>query len=174
MSGDAHSVFDFIAKDIDGRDFELSRLRGQVLLIVNVASECRFTPQYAQLVRLHRAFRDRGFSVLAFPCNQFARQEPADPLGIKMFCAQEFGVDFPMFEKVDVNGTFAHPLFHWLKAQRPGVLFTRSIKWNFTKFLCDSEGQAVARYAPSTEPERLTADIESLLRARRSRLPNAA
>jgi glutathione peroxidase len=157
------SVFDFNAYDIDGHLFELQRLREQVLLIVNAASECRFSPQYHQLVQLQKRYRDRGFCVLAFPCNQFAKQEPADALGIKMFCTQEYGVDFPLFDKIHVNGPGTHPLFMWLKSQKPGVLFTKRIKWNFTKFLCNREGQVVSRHAPMTEPEQLAPMIERLL-----------
>jgi glutathione peroxidase len=141
----------------------LGDVRGKVLLIVNVASQCGFTPQYAGLEALHRKYRDRGFSVLAFPCNQFGGQEPGDATEIADFCTLTYDVTFPVFAKVEVNGKNADPLFEWLKAQRPGLLGSKAIKWNFTKFLVDRTGRVVGRYAPTTKPEALEADIEALL-----------
>jgi glutathione peroxidase len=141
----------------------LTEFRGQILLIVNTASFCGFTPQYAGLEALFRAYKDRGFQVLGFPCNQFGAQEPGPEAQIGAFCEKNYGVTFPMFTRVDVNGPHAHPLFRFLKEQRPGFLGIRRIHWNFTKFLVDRKGKVVARYGSSTKPQNLTATIEALL-----------
>src|SRR5690348_4591491 len=150
-------------KTIDGKQAALRDLAGQALMIVNVASQCGFTPQYAGLEALHRRFRERGFSVLGFPCDQFGHQEPGDDSEIRQFCTDSYDVTFPMFAKVEVNGLNAHPLFEALKHEAPGLLGTKAIKWNFTKFLVDRERRAVRRYAPSDKPETLAKDIEALL-----------
>lgn len=157
------SVYDFSARAIDGTDVPLERWRGQALLIVNTASKCGFTPQYEGLEALHRAFADRPFEVLGFPCNQFGGQEPGRASEIAAFCSLTYDVDFPLFDKVEVNGPNRHPLYAWLTEQKRGFLGSRAIKWNFTKFLIDREGQVVARYAPQTEPKAIEADIEKLL-----------
>ena len=157
------SVYDFSATAIDGAETALEQYRGQALLIVNTASKCGFTGQYAGLEALHRQFADRPFQVLGFPCNQFGAQEPGKPAEIASFCSMTFGVDFPMFDKVEVNGPGRHPLYAWLTSQKKGLLGTRDIKWNFTKFLTDREGRVVARYAPQVEPEAIRADIEKLI-----------
>jgi glutathione peroxidase len=148
---------------IDGSTRPLDDYRGQVLLIVNVASQCGFTPQYAGLESLHREFKDRGFSVLGFPCNQFGSQEPGSNELIASFCSQNYDVTFPMFAKVDVNGRTAHPLFRHLKTSCKGLLGSESIKWNFTKFLVAPDGTTVRRYSPTTSPDAIRADIEALL-----------
>jgi glutathione peroxidase len=158
------SVFDFGARRLDGAEASLDEFRGQVLLIVNTASACGFTPQYAGLENLYRRYRDRGFAVLGFPCNQFGAQEPGAAAEIAAFCQGRYGVSFPLFAKVEVNGPAAHPLFGWLKRAAPGVLGTEAIKWNFTKFLIDREGRVVRRYAPATAPADIDTDIEALLR----------
>ena len=157
------SVYDFSATAIDGAETALEQYRGQALLIVNTASKCGFTGQYAGLEALHRQFADRPFQVLGFPCNQFGAQEPGKAADIASFCSMTFGVDFPMFDKVEVNGPGRHPLYAWLTSQKKGLLGTRDIKWNFTKFLTDREGRVVARYAPQVEPEAIAADIEKLI-----------
>jgi glutathione peroxidase len=144
----------------------LAEFRGQVLLIVNTASFCGFTPQYAGLETLFRAHRDRGFQVLGFPCNQFGAQEPRAEAQIGAFCEQNYGVTFPMFGKIDVNGQHAHPLYRFLKQKKPGFLGIRRISWNFTKFLVDRKGDVVARYGPSTKPENISTTIEALLNTR--------
>jgi glutathione peroxidase len=150
-------------RTIDGKDVPLADWRGQVLLIVNTASKCGFTPQYEGLEALHKRYGDKGFSVLGFPCNQFGAQEPGDEAEIASFCKLTYDVDFPMFAKVDVNGDAAHPLFKALKAAAPGLLGSEGIKWNFTKFLVDRSGNVVDRFAPTTKPEAIAADIEKLL-----------
>jgi len=147
----------------DGTPTDLSAHAGQVLLIVNTASKCGFTPQYEGLEALHRRYADRGFAVLGFPCNQFGAQEPGDAAEIANFCSLTYDVTFPVFAKIDVNGDAAAPLFRYLKSEAPGLLGSEAIKWNFTKFLVDRSGKVVRRYAPTTKPEDLTADIESLL-----------
>ena len=157
------SVYDFTAKTIDGREQPLSAYKGKVLLIVNVASQCGFTPQYAGLEALQKKFGGDKFAVLGFPCNQFGAQEPGSENEIAEFCETSFGVTFPMFAKVDVNGSTAHPLYKYLTSEKAGVLGTEAIKWNFTKFLIDSAGQPVARYGSSTKPETLEAPIQKLL-----------
>ncbi|CAN7272761.1 glutathione peroxidase [Phenylobacterium sp. LjRoot225] len=157
------TIYDFSAQDIAGRETPLERHRGQVLLIVNTASKCGFTPQYDGLEALHREYAPRGFAVLGFPCNQFGDQEPGDAAEIADFCKLTFDGSFPMFTKVEVNGAGAHPLFTWLKAQAPGLLGTRAVKWNFTKFLVDRGGKVVERYAPTTKPQAIRRAVEALL-----------
>lgn len=156
-------LYSFSAEALNGETIDLSRYRGKVLLIVNTASQCGFTPQYAGLQALQRRFAAQGFEVLGFPCNQFGRQEPGDAEQIGAFCRQNYGVDFPIFAKIDVNGDGAHPLYRWLTQSAPGVLGTEGIKWNFTKFLIDRNGRIVRRYAPITKPDTLAEDIEKLL-----------
>jgi glutathione peroxidase len=155
-------IHDFTAKSLAGEDIPLQRFEGQVLLIVNTASACGFTPQYKGLEALHQAFAPRGFSVLGFPCNQFGGQEPGNATQIEEFCTSNYGVTFPMFAKVDVNGRAADPLFDYLKNAKSGLLGS-SIKWNFTKFLVDRSGKVVARHAPTARPEGLKKEIEALL-----------
>ena len=156
------SVYDFTARSLAGDDMPLKRFEGQVLLIVNTASKCGFTPQYRGLEELHRDFSPRGFSVLGFPCNQFGAQEPGDEKQIGEFCETNYAVTFPMFAKIEVNGTNAHPLYNYLKNEKSGLLGP-SIKWNFTKFLVDRSGGVVARHAPTARPEGLKTAIEALL-----------
>jgi glutathione peroxidase len=157
------NLYDLSAKTIDGVEQSLSAYRGQVLLAVNVASQCGFTPQYAGLEKLYEQYKDRGFRVLGFPCDQFGHQEPGDESEIKEFCSTKFNVSFPMFAKIRVNGNDTHPLYQYLKSERAGFLGTEAIKWNFTKFLIDREGNVVKRFAPTTTPEKLADDIEQLL-----------
>jgi glutathione peroxidase len=154
---------DIPLKTIDGGAASLGDFVGQTLLIVNVASQCGFTPQYAGLEALHRRFRDRGFAVLGFPCDQFGHQEPGDEAEIKNFCTEKYDVTFPMFAKIEVNGANAHPLFKTLKQEAPGLLGTQAIKWNFTKFLVARNHRVVRRYAPTDKPQALTKDIEAAL-----------
>ena len=153
---------DFKATGIDGTEVDLAAYEGQVVLVVNTASQCGFTPQYEGLHALQEAYADRGFTVLGFPCDQFGGQEPGTEDEIASFCERSFGVDFPLFAKVDVNGDGAHPLFTWLRGAKSGVLGGR-IKWNFTKFLLARDGTVVDRFAPTTKPERLAAHIERVL-----------
>jgi glutathione peroxidase len=157
------TIYDFSAKTIAGQDQPLSAYRGKVLLIVNVASQCGFTSQYAGLEALQKKFAGEGFSVLGFPSNQFGAQEPGTETEIAAFCETNFGVTFPLFAKVDVNGSSAHPLFKHLTSEKTGLLGTEAIKWNFTKFLIDREGNAVQRYGSSTKPETLEDPIRRLL-----------
>jgi glutathione peroxidase len=157
------AIFDYSAKTLDGKDVPLAEYRGQVLLIVNTASKCGFTPQYAGLEALYEKLHGRGLTVLGFPCNQFGQQEPGPESEIGAFCTKNYGVSFPMFAKVDVNGEAAHPLWRFLKAAKRGILGTPAIKWNFTKFLVDRQGDVVARYAPLTKPESLEEPIAKLL-----------
>ena len=154
---------DIPLKTIDGEARTLDDFAGQALLIVNVASECGFTPQYAGLEALHRRFRERGFAVLGFPCDQFGHQEPDDEAAIQKFCTDTYDVTFPMFAKIEVNGANAHPLFKALKREAPGLLGTQAIKWNFTKFLVDRQRCVVRRYAPNDKPEKLSDDIAATL-----------
>ena len=156
------SIYDFTAKSLAGEDVPLRRFEGQVLLIVNTASACGFTPQYKGLEQLQRELSPRGFAVLGFPCNQFGSQEPGDARQIEQFCETRFAVTFPMFAKIDVNGGSAHPLYNYLKSEKSGLLGS-SIKWNFTKFLVDRSGKVVARHAPTATPEGLKKEIEALL-----------
>jgi glutathione peroxidase len=155
-------VYDFTAKSLAGEEVPLTRYEGQVLLIVNTASACGFTPQYKGLEELHQKLSLRGFSVLGFPCNQFGSQEPGDARQIEQFCTTNYAITFPMFAKIDVNGNDAHPLYQYLKNAKSGLLGS-SIKWNFTKFLVDRAGNVVARHAPTAKPEALTKEIEALL-----------
>ncbi len=157
------NVYDFTAETLDGAPVPLSAWRGQVMLIVNTASKCGFTPQYQGLEALHRKYGDRGLVVLGFPCNQFAGQEPGDAGEIAGFCALTYDVTFPMMTKVDVNGAKAHPLYAWLKHEKRGVLGTEAVKWNFTKFLVDRDGNVAGRFSPSTEPKAIEGAIEALL-----------
>jgi glutathione peroxidase len=156
------SIYDFTARSLAGDDVSLKRFEGQVLLIVNTASACGFTPQYKGLEALQKKYGQRGFSVLGFPCNQFGRQEPGSAAQIQQFCAANYTVSFPMFDKIDVNGGDAHPLYQYLRSEKSGLLGS-SIKWNFTKFLIDRSGKVVARHAPTTTTEALTREIEALL-----------
>jgi glutathione peroxidase len=157
------TVYDFSAKTIDGKPKKLADFKGKVLLIVNTASQCGFTPQYKGLEALHRRFAKRGFAVLGFPCNQFGAQEPGPESEIAEFCEMNYGVTFPLFAKIDVNGETAHPLYKHLTSAKPGLLGSEAIKWNFTKFLIGRDGQVIARYAPTTQPEDIAADIEKAL-----------
>jgi glutathione peroxidase len=157
------TVYDFSAKDIDGKEQPLSRYKGKALLIVNVASKCGFTPQYAGLEALHRKLAAKGFAVLGFPCDQFGHQEPGDEQEIKNFCSLTYDVSFPMFAKVAVNGDGAHPLYQFLKKAAKGLLGSEAIKWNFTKFLVDKDGKVVGRYAPTDKPESIEKDVAALL-----------
>jgi glutathione peroxidase len=157
------AITDFQVKKPGGVPFDLSAYAGQVLLIVNTASKCGFTPQYTGLEALHRKYADQGFEVLGFPCNQFGAQEPGDAAEIAQFCTVNYDVTFPVFAKIEVNGPGADPLFEKLKSDAPGLLGSKAIKWNFTKFLVDRTGKTVARYAPTTKPEDIAADIEKLL-----------
>ena len=156
-------LYDFEARTLAGADSKLSEYRGKVLLIVNTASQCGFTPQYAGLEALWRKYHERGFAVLGFPCNQFGKQEPGDAEQIKSFCSLSYDVTFPMFAKIDVNGDKTHPLYAHLKDAQPGLLGSTAIKWNFTKFLVDRSGAVTARYAPTTKPAELEGAIEKLL-----------
>jgi glutathione peroxidase len=158
------SVYPFKVKTIDGKEIALSEYQGKALLIVNVASHCGFTPQYAGLESLYKKYKDRGFAVLGFPCNQFGAQEPGNEAEIKSFCDLNFGVTFPLFAKIDVNGANADPLYKYLTTDKPGVLGTEAIKWNFTKFLIDPKGEPVKRYASTAKPEDLEKDVESVMR----------
>ena len=155
-------VHDFTAKSLAGEDVPLKQFEGKVLLIVNTASKCGFTPQYQGLEALHRELSPRGFAVLGFPCNQFGSQEPGDARQIEQFCSSNYAVSFPMFAKIDVNGSAAHPLYNYLKGEKTGLLGS-AIKWNFTKFLVDRTGKVVARHAPTATPQGLKKEIEALL-----------
>jgi glutathione peroxidase len=157
------TAYDFSAVDIDGQNQSLDRYRGKVLLIVNVASKCGFTPQYTGLEKLERDYAARGFEVLGFPCDQFGHQEPGDEAEIKEFCSLTYDVSFPMYAKVEVNGDQAHPLWKWLKDEKGGFLGIDAIKWNFTKFLVGRDGTVIKRYAPTDKPESIAADIEKAL-----------
>ncbi len=157
------SLYDFTAKAIDGTEVSLTAYRGQVTLVVNTASKCGFTPQFKGLEALYASYKERGFSVLGFPCNQFMHQDPGSDAEISSFCEMNHGVTFPMFAKIDVNGEAAHPLFKYLASEAPGLLGSKAIKWNFTKFLVDRQGQVLRRYAPTTEPSQIASDIEALL-----------
>jgi glutathione peroxidase len=157
------NVYDIPVATLDGETTTLSPYRGQVLLIVNVASRCGFTPQYEGLEALHRRHHDRGFSVLGFPCDQFAHQEPGNADEIRDFCTRVYDVTFPLFAKIDVNGRDAHPLYRFLKKAKPGFLGTRAIKWNFTKFLVGRDGRVLRRYAPNRKPEDIEPDLARTL-----------
>ncbi len=162
QSGTGLSIYDFHAALGSGEDCDLSVFRGKVLLVVNVASKCGFTPQYAGLQELYTRFQPRGFEVLAFPCDQFGHQEPGSDEAIASFCSTAYGVTFPLFAKIEVNGKGAHPLYVWLKSQKGGLL-TDGVKWNFTKFLIDRTGSVTARFAPTAKPQSLSDDIAALL-----------
>jgi glutathione peroxidase len=157
------SVYDYKAKSLDGREVPLSDYRGNVMLIVNTASKCGFTPQYAGLEELYKEYRGKGLAILGFPCDQFGHQEPGSSGEISAFCERNYGVTFPMFEKIEVNGANAHLLYRYLKDEKPGLLGTRSIKWNFTKFLIDRAGKVVDRFAPTDTPRSIRPAIEKLL-----------
>jgi glutathione peroxidase len=163
MKNSTETVYEFSATLLDGSTIGLDQFHGQVLLIVNTASNCGFTPQYAALELLYRAYKERGFAVLGFPCNQFGAQESGSEAEIGAFCEKNFGVSFPLFAKIEVNGPQAHPLYRFLKNAKRGILGSEKIKWNFTKFLVDREGNVVGRYAPATKPAALSASIERLL-----------
>ena len=158
------TVYDFSATSIEGQPIELSTFKDKVLLIVNTASACGFTPQYKGLQELQDKYASKGFEVLGFPCNQFGQQEPGSATEIQSFCETRFGVSFPLFEKVDVNGGTAHPLFQYLVKAAPGIFGTEGIKWNFTKFLVDGSGNVVKRYGSNAEPKDIAKDIEALLK----------
>jgi glutathione peroxidase len=158
-----HTIADFTVKMPGGKDLSLADKAGKVVLVVNTASKCGFTPQYDGLEALWRKYGERGFEVLAFPCNQFGGQEPGTADEIESFCKVNFGVSFPLMAKIEVNGANADPLYQWLKAKAPGVLGTKGIKWNFTKFLIGRDGKVVRRYGPTDKPEKLEKDIEALL-----------
>ncbi len=160
MSSD---VYEFKGVSMQGKEVSLADYKGKVLLIVNTASKCGFTPQFKGLEELYKQFKDRGVEVLGFPCNQFGGQDPGSNQDIQQFCELNYGVSFPMFQKIDVNGDNTHPLFKFLKSQAPGLLGTQAIKWNFTKFLVDQDGKVVDRYAPTDTPEKIAKDIAKLL-----------
>lgn len=161
---DQKSIYDFSVKSIDGKDVKMSDYKGKVLLIVNVASKCGFTPQYKGLEELYRKYQKDGLVVMGFPCNQFAGQEPGSNEEIKTFCKTNYDVTFPMFDKIDVNGDNTAPLYQYLKEQAPGILSTKDIKWNFTKFLIDKNGKVIERFAPATTPESIDEHIARLLK----------
>ncbi|MGP9831059.1 MULTISPECIES: glutathione peroxidase [Marinobacter] len=161
MSGE--SIYDFSVRDIKGNEASMADYKGKVLLIVNTASKCGFTPQFEGLQALHEQLGDQGFEVLGFPCNQFMNQDPANEDAISQFCSLNYGVSFPMFAKVDVNGDGAHPLFQFLKREARGLMGSEKVKWNFTKFLVNRDGQVIRRYAPTAKPADIRADIEKLL-----------
>ena len=159
------TVYDFEARQINGKDIALSEFKGRVMLIVNTASQCGFTPQFGGLEELHKAYAGKGLAVLGFPCNQFGAQDPGSDSEIAEFCQANYGVSFPMMSKIDVNGPAAHPLYKWLSAEAPGLLGSKAIKWNFTKFLVGKDGQVIKRYAPLDKPADLAKDIEAALAA---------
>jgi glutathione peroxidase len=159
------SLYDFEAQSIDHQTVPLSRYQGQVMLIVNTASACGFTPQFTGLEKLHKTYADKGLAVIGFPCNQFASQDPGDDAQIANFCQKNYGVSFQMMSKVKVNGADAHPLYQWLTAEAPGILGSKGIKWNFTKFLVGRDGRVIKRYAPQDSPEKIAKDIEVALAA---------
>lgn len=156
------TLHDFTATAIDGQATDLSAFQGKVVLVVNTASQCGFTPQYQGLQQLHDTYAERGFTVLGFPCDQFGGQEPGEDAEIAGFCERNFGVTFPLFSKVEVNGDGAHPIYQWLRDQKGGLMGSK-IKWNFTKFLVGKDGQVIDRYAPTTKPEKISGDIEKAL-----------
>ena len=157
------TVYDFEALSIDGQNVALSQYRGQVLLIVNTASACGFTPQFTGLEKLHQQYGQQGLAVIGFPCNQFASQDPGDDAQIASFCQKNYGVSFQMMSKIKVNGDGAHPLYQWLTAEAPGLLGSKAIKWNFTKFLVGRDGRVLKRYAPQDTPAKIAKDIEAAL-----------
>lgn len=157
------TLYDFDAALLSGENVDLADYKGKVLLFVNVASKCGFTPQYTGLEALYNKYKEDGFEVLGFPCNQFGAQEPGDANDIANFCSTTYEVSFPIFEKIDVNGSGAHPLYKWMKAQKPGLGGTRSVKWNFTKFLADRNGKIVSRFGPQNTPEKIDQHVKKLL-----------
>ncbi|CRK83961.1 glutathione peroxidase [Neobacillus massiliamazoniensis] len=157
------SIYQFKVKTIDGEEISLKQYEGKVLLIVNTASKCGFTPQYKELQQIYEQYKDQGLVVLGFPCNQFMNQESGNENEIKSFCELNYGVTFPMFAKVDVNGVYAHPLFVYLRKQTPGILGLNTVKWNFTKFLVDPKGNVVKRYSPTTKPKDIVDDFVALV-----------
>lgn len=165
MATPTHTVYDFEALQSNGQPLALSGFRGQVMLIVNTASQCGFTPQFGGLEELHKTYGGKGLVVLGFPCNQFGAQDPGTDSEISAFCQLNYGVSFPVMSKIDVNGPSAHPLYRWLCAEAPGLLGSKSIKWNFTKFLVGKDGQVIKRYAPLDKPADLARDIETALAA---------
>ena len=158
------TIYDFEAVQMNGQSLALDPMRGQVMLIVNTASACGFTPQFGGLEKLHQAYQAQGLRVMGFPCNQFGGQDPGSNADIASFCQLNFGVSFSMMEKIEVNGASAHPLYQWLCAEAPGLLGSKGIKWNFTKFLVGRDGRVLKRYAPMDKPEKLKADIEAALK----------
>ena len=160
-----HTAYDFNARQIDGKAISLAEFKGKVMLIVNTASKCGFTPQFGGLEALHQSHAGKGLVVLGFPCNQFGSQDPGSDGEISAFCDLNYGVSFPMMGKIDVNGPAAHPLYQWLSSEAPGLLGSKSIKWNFTKFLVGKDGQVIKRYAPTDKPESLAKDIDTALAA---------
>ena len=158
------TIYDFEALQMNGQSLPLDQMRGQVMLIVNTASACGFTPQFGGLEKLQQAYQAEGLQVLGFPCNQFGGQDPGSNADIASFCQLNYGVTFPMMEKIEVNGASAHPLYQWLCAEAPGLLGSKAIKWNFTKFLVGRDGRVLKRYAPMDKPENLKADIEAALK----------
>jgi glutathione peroxidase len=174
MAEASETVYGFSAETLDGRAVSLSEFKGKVLLIANTASQCGFTPQYAGLESLYRTYKERGLEVLGFPCNQFGAQEPGTAADIGAFCEKNYGVSFPMFAKIEVNGEEAHPLYRFLKREKPGLLGplgSGAIKWNFTKFLIDRSGRVVDRFASTTKPESLAKNIEKLLESKQAWRP---
>lgn len=159
------TIYDFEALKIDGKTVPLKQFKGQVMLIVNTASACGFTPQFGGLEKLHKTYGDKGLVVMGFPCNQFASQDKGSNKEIANFCQLNYGVSFPMMEKINVNGTEAHPLYQWLVSEAPGLLGFKAVKWNFTKFLVGKDGEVIKRYAPQDAPEKLAKDIEAALAA---------
>ena len=159
------TIYDFEAIQMNGQGMALSQLQGKVMLIVNTASACGFTPQFSGLEKIHQAYKDHGLAVLGFPCNQFGNQDPASNDAIANFCQVNYGVSFTMMQKVNVNGTDAHPLYQWLCAEAPGLLGSKAIKWNFTKFLVGRDGRVIKRYASMDKPEKMAQDIEAALAA---------
>jgi len=159
----AESVYDFEVKNIKGESIPLATYQGKVLLIVNTASKCGFTPQYEGLEKIHKQYHDQGLEVLGFPCNQFGAQEPGSEAEIASFCQLNFGVSFPLFAKIDVNGSQSHPLYDYLKTQAPGLLGSKDVKWNFTKFLVDANGKVIKRYAPQDSPESIGRELKKYL-----------
>lgn len=160
-----HTVYDFEAKDIGGKDISLAAFKGKVILIVNTASKCGFTPQFGGLEALYKSHAGKGLAVLGFPCNQFGSQDPGADGEIAEFCQTNYGVSFPMMSKIEVNGPAAHPLYKWLASEAPGLLGSKAIKWNFTKFLVGKDGQVIKRYAPLDKPADMAKDIEAALAA---------
>ena len=156
-------LYDFDATALDGKEVDLDDYRGKVVLVVNVASKCGFTPQYEGLEELYRQHKDKGFEILGFPCNQFGAQEPGDAAEIANFCSTTYDVTFPMFAKIDVNGDDAHPLYKWMKGQKKGLAGTRNIKWNFTKFLIDRDGNVIERFGPQDKPEAIAKHVAAII-----------